>query len=196
MLGEAWRCRGILALMGQWVVLLRGINVGGKNRLPMAELRAALENVGYSDVRTYIQSGNVVLNSGLRSEARIVESVHAVVQSGFGYDLSVIARKAGDFEREVRSNPFPNAEYENQGKSLHLGFLAAAPKRVDATKLNAAKASSESWECVGKVFYLHSPDGFLKSKLAPKVERMLGVAMTARNWRTVEQIRILLETSN
>lgn len=99
-----------------------------------------------------------------------------------------------DFESALEANPFPEAELDPKG--LHLGFLDSVPSKPDITELETLKANSERFQLVGKVFYLHAPDGVGRSKLAAGSERSLGVSMTDRNWRTVCKIRDMVKEMN
>lgn len=172
--------------MNTHIALFRGINVGGKNSLPMKELARLLEEIGLREVRTYIQSGNVVFKSEEQDlpqlSARITEAVKRA--RGFEPWVHLLSREA--LERTIASNPFP--EGESEPKSLHAFFLAAAPESPDLEKLETVKSESERFALVNQVFYLHAPDGIGRSKLAEKVERALGVPTTARNWRTVRKL--------
>jgi uncharacterized protein (DUF1697 family) len=169
-----------------WIGLFRGINVGGRNRLPMKALTATLEAAGFSGVRTYIQSGNVVLGSKAGTASSLAARiVHAVMQAhGFAPKVFVLA--AADLKRAADANPFPAGETEPN--RLHLFFLAEQPKSADLAALNRLRAGREMFAIKGKVFYLHAPDGMGTSRLAAAAERHLGVDATARNWRTVSAL--------
>ena len=169
--------------MAVWIALFRGINVGGNRILPMKELTALLEKLGHSDVRTYIQSGNAVFRSGRKNAAEIARQIGAAVEKAKGFEPHVLVLSVADLARAILANPFPKAVTDH--KSLHLFFLVSSPKKPNIAALNALKTTGESFAIVGKVFYLHTPDGFGKSKLATRVEALLGVEATARNWRTV-----------
>lgn len=174
--------------LATWIVLLRGINVGGNNKLPMKELGALLETLQFSNIKTYIQSGNVVLLGPAGDPAKLAATIAAAIEETFDFKPAVVAIRIEDFAKAAEANPFPEAEQEQEGKTLHLFFLDEAAKknlRIDAACLDAVKSSSERWQVIGPVFYLHTPEGFGKSKLAAKAERCLGVPTTARNWRTV-----------
>ncbi len=172
--------------MNTFIALLRGINVGGKGKLPMADLVAALESFEFSHVRTYIQSGNVVLRSRLKSSEQVAKQVRKAIAEGCGIEPEVIVLTATELQTVIDSNPFPSATEEPT--SLHFFFLGALPEQADDEKLEAKRSSSERYERVGKVFYLHAPEGIGRSKLAASVERILGVPVTARNWRTVNTL--------
>ncbi len=176
--------------MNVYVALLRGINVGGRNALPMKELTGILEGLGCESVRTYIQSGNVVLRSD-RSSASLSRDVAREIEQRRGFAPHVLILGKADFMKAVGGNPFPEAE--SDPGTLHLGFLDSVPANPDLDTLEAVKAPSERFVLKGQAFYLHAPEGIGRSKLAATAERKLGVAMTDRNWRTVGKIASLLE---
>lgn len=170
-----------------WILLLRGINVGGKNLLPMRELVEVLESLGLEEVRTYVQSGNAVFRASGAVPARLGDKVAAAIEERKGFRPHVLLLPADRLERAVRGNPFPEAEAE-PGR-LHLFFLDSAPESPDLDGLEATRAPTERFHLAADVFYLHAPDGIGRSKLAAKAERLLGVPATARNWRTVQKLR-------
>jgi uncharacterized protein (DUF1697 family) len=172
--------------MNTWIALLRGINVVGKNKLPMKELAATLEAAGFNSVRTYIQSGNVVFRSARGTARTLSERIEELVLANFGFAPRVIVITAGELAAAVRGNPFPGAQRDH--KSLHLYFLAERPSKLDLESLARIDAGSEEFALKGGVFYLYTPDGFAESVLRPRIERCLGVAATARNWRTANEL--------
>jgi uncharacterized protein (DUF1697 family) len=174
--------------MQTWIALLRGVNVGGKNKLPMKELVALLETLGLSEVRTYIQSGNAIFRGPAGSPSALADSIGSAIREKFGFQPGVIVIRQEDFAKAAAVNPFPEAEKELDGRTLHLFFLGHGLKKVDAECLDAVKRTTERWRVIGPVFYLHAPEGFGDSKLAAKAERCLGVPATARNWRTVSEL--------
>jgi uncharacterized protein (DUF1697 family) len=165
------------------IALIRGINVGGKHKLPMKDLKALIEKNGCEDVQTYIQSGNVVFRTGMNDTATLCKRITAGVAKSHGFEPRVLIVTRAELERAVAGNPFPQAD-ENP-KSLHLFFLAELPAKPNLESLDALKTPTEMYSLKGKIFYLHTPDGFGTSKAAMRVEQALGVAATARNWRTV-----------
>jgi uncharacterized protein (DUF1697 family) len=176
--------------MNSYVALVRGINVGGKNSLPMKELIAALESIGCSNVKTYIQSGNVVFHS-TSPAARLAEEIADEILRRRGFKPHVLVLAQSEFERAIDNNPFP--EGESDPKALHLGFLDSVPLSPDLQCLQAVRAASEKFELIGRVFYLLAPEGVGRSKLAAQSEKALGVHMTDRNWKTVGKILSMLE---
>lgn len=171
--------------------MLRGINVGGKGRLPMKELVAELEGMGLENVRTYIQSGNVVFDSSKKLGARFGDEIGQRIEASHGFRPAVMLIGAKGFRDAVAGNPY--AEAKTDPKTVHLFFLGAKPRAAKVAELEPLRTQSEEYQLVGKVLYLHTPEGFAKSKLAAGVERVLGVAVTARNWRTVTKVSEMVE---
>lgn len=169
--------------MKTYIALFRGINVGGNSLLPMKALKPLLENLGLQNVRTYIQSGNVVFQSGEEDTVQLSNTISAEVKRSHGFEPKVMLLQIEEMERVIAENPFPEAE--SDPKTLHFNFLASPPQNPDLKGLERYKAESERFELTDKVFYLHAPDGIGRSKLAANMERLLGVPMTGRNWRTV-----------
>jgi len=168
-----------------WIALFRAINVGGRNILPMQELAEVLAQHGLSDIRTYIQSGNVVFRSSLKDRDALRANIREAIHASHGFRPAAILLNDAELAQAIAANPFPAAAAEPQ--SLHLYFLAR-PAEPDLVALNALKASSEAFAIVDQVFYLHAPQGIGRSKLAAGAEKHLGVAVTARNWRTVNKV--------
>jgi uncharacterized protein (DUF1697 family) len=164
-----------------WVALFRGINVGGNNMLPMKELAALLGSLGLEDVRTYIQSGNVVFRAA-GTAASLAGRISAAVERRCGFRPQLLLLGAAELGRALAANPFP--EGTAQPQLLHLWFLAGQPAKGAEAALATLATGGERCVLRGKVLYLHAPKGIGGSKLAARVERTLGVRATARNWRT------------
>jgi uncharacterized protein (DUF1697 family) len=177
-------------LVKTYIALFRGINVGGSTTLPMKDLRVLLENLGSHDVKTYIQSGNAVFRHEAESAAGLSERIRAAIEKSHGFETKVLVLELADVEQAMASNPFPEAESEP--RSLHLCFLASVPQDPDLDTLESVRRDSERFQLVDRVFYLHAPDGIGRSRLAARVEKSLGVAATARNWRTVCKIAAMV----
>ena len=172
--------------MKRYIALLRGINVGGRHSLPMKELRALLEKLGLEGVKTYIQSGNVVFWGEESQMAGLADTIGAEIQKRHGFEPRVMLLPMEALEQAIQNNPF--REVMEEPKSLHFYFLSEPAKNPDQDALESLKLKSERFALIDKVFYLYAPDGIGRSKLAEKVERLLGVAVTARSWRTVETL--------
>ncbi len=171
--------------MQTWVALLRGVNVGGNNKLPMRQLAAALEAAEFREVRTYIQSGNIVFRAASRTQAPLASRIASVLQSEFAIAAPVLVLSLAELRAAANGIPFPEVGSEADGGRLHLHFLAREPARVDRERLESLRSGAERWALQGRIFYLHTPDGAGKSKLMAQAEKALGVPATARNWRTV-----------
>jgi uncharacterized protein (DUF1697 family) len=169
--------------MNVYIAFLRAINVGGNNALPMKSLIAILEGMGARNVKTYIQSGNAVFQSAEKSAERLSKQLAAEIKKHHGFEPFTLILRLEALQKACADNPFPEAEADPT--SLHLGFLAAKPQRPDVDKLASLKKASERFQLTDGVFYLHAPEGVGNSKLAARAEKLLGVAMTDRNWRTV-----------
>jgi len=172
--------------MNTYIALLRGINVGGRNKLPMGELVEVLTTLGLQNVQTYIQSGNVVFESGMIDPAALSERISLAINVSHGFTPQVFLLKVDELADAIASTPFPEAEYDT--RPLHLFFLATTPESPALQALESVRRVTERFELKGNVFYLHAPDGIGRSKLAERVEKTLGVAVTARNWRSVCRI--------
>lgn len=171
------------------VLLLRGVNVGGKNPLPMKSLTGILEEQGFSDVRTVIQSGNAVVSGSTVPGGKAAAEVAARIKRVHGFAPGVEVLLASQWRQAVASNPFADAE----PKAVHFYFLSSRPRKPDLARLKGLKAKTEDFKLKGAVFYLLAPDGIARSKLAAAVEGALGVAATARNANTVARIHAVLE---
>jgi uncharacterized protein (DUF1697 family) len=174
-----------------YVALLRGVNVGGNNKVPMAALRTALEADGFTRVRTYIQSGNVVIDASCTTSAKVGDRVAMVIQAEFGVAVPVITVDVPSLTSVVDDNPYP---LETDHRRLHAIFLPTAPEDVARTRLAALSAtfagqgSPDSITLIGSTLYLHTPDGFGTSDLAKALTtkgRIKELNGTARNWATV-----------
>lgn len=175
--------------MGIQIALLRGINVGGRNIVPMAQLRESLGAMGLGDVRTYIQSGNVVFESGRAPGRRLVADMQKAIEKDFGCAPAIRLLSAEALTKAVDGNPF--ADRDGAEKSVHLMFLASAPDETSLARAEALAADSEDCALRGDVFYLYAPHGVGRSKLLKGAEKALGVEATARNLRTVRKILAL-----
>jgi uncharacterized protein (DUF1697 family) len=167
------------------IALLRGVNVGGR-KVSMSELRTALAGAGYDDVVTYIQSGNVVLGHPRRSRAALEADLEARVREVAGFEVTVVARSAGEWAKVVEGNPFPGVE----PTKLHVAFLKQRAKRTKLAGIDASSFAPERFAVAGSEIYMHLPDGIGRAKLPPKLG-VLDTPMTVRNWGTVTKLLAL-----
>jgi uncharacterized protein (DUF1697 family) len=173
------------------VVLLRGINLGARNRIPMPALRSALEEAGFDEVETYVQSGNVVLRSGSDPE-QTASRCREVIAASFGLDIPVIVRSGPELGEVVQRNPLPEAA--QTPKLFQVGFLSEALPDERVQRLAELALSSERFVAVGREVYAWHPEGIARSKLASGLAGpRLGVTLTARNWTTVTTLLAMVE---
>jgi uncharacterized protein (DUF1697 family) len=163
----------------RWVALLRAVNLGARNKVPMAQLRTLLEDAGYEDVRTYIASGNVLLD-GPAGRAVLASGLERIVADGFGVSTTVILRKPTDLAATVAGHPF------DDHSETHVAFLARRPTKAAAARLAAFDHGDDQAVLDGTEVYLRLRRGVQGSSLsAARLESLLGVSATMRNWRTV-----------
>ena len=169
--------------MKTYIALLRGINIGGKCILPMKDLVTLLEDIGAQNVKTYIQSGNAVFQSEETNASLLSNEISAAIKKRHGLEPRVLLLGSEEVEKVIESNPFREAESEP--KTLHVYFLASVPTNPDLDALESIRSDDERFALKDGALYLHAPDGIGRSKLAANAEKLLGVPVTARNWRTV-----------
>ncbi len=171
--------------MPTWISLLRAINLGSRNQVSMPALRAALAEAGFDDVRTHLQSGNVVARSAHRSPAAVADKMQTLLRTGFGVVVPVVVRTPEQLRQVVAGNPFPAAA-EQRPKMLHVSFLGAVPDPSAVAALHSDAATEHTCRVEGDHLYVDYGEGVHGSRLtAAYLERRLGVPGTARNWRTV-----------
>ena len=177
--------------MGRMVALLRAVNVGGR-KLPMAELRALCAEFGWTDVATYIQSGNVVFTAPGWPEA-IGAQLEKAIEKQFGLDVPVIVRSQAEWAKYPGLNPFPEAAKDEPNK-LHI-LLSKRPPAKDAAEVIQARArAGERVRQAGDALWFHYPEGAGTSKLTPSlIDRAIGSPGTARNYNTLLKLKEMLE---
>jgi uncharacterized protein (DUF1697 family) len=173
-----------------YVALLRGINLGARNKVSMSDLRALFESLGAEDVETYVQSGNVVFRSG-DDPATLTDAIQKRISRDLGLSVTVLVRTRQQLAKVFTGNPFANDNGEPT--NLHVTFLAAKPDAARVRKLDPKRAEPDEFRVVGQEIYLHCPNGYGKSKLTNAYfEKQLGVAATTRNWKTVTKLTELM----
>ena len=171
---------------GVHVALLRGINLGSHNRVPMPELRAHLTEEGYGNVQTIVASGNIVLESD-KKPAQLEKDLRVTIAERFGVDTPVICRTARQIATIVNKNPFPDAG----GKALHVLFLAQRCPAAAKSALEALDLAPEEVVVSGREIYAHYAAGYQNSALARALDKHLRKQGTDRNWNTVLKLREL-----
>jgi uncharacterized protein (DUF1697 family) len=174
------------------LALLRGINVGGKNKLPMKVLVEMFVEAGCKDVRTYIQSGNVIFNAPKRVSARISDEIAAQIAERLGYRTPMILRTAEQLRDVISRNPFLETGAELD--TLFVMFLADMPNALHVEKLDPDRSPPDAFRVLGQEIYMHFPDGVAKSKPTNAYfDSKLATIGTSRNWRTVNKLLELME---
>ena len=171
-----------------YVALLRGINLGGHKVVKMDQLRKAFEELGFEDVKTYIQSGNVVFKALSRTPENLVKRIEEKVMRQFGFPVPVMVKTADEFAEVVRSNPLVTKKGIDLSR-LHVTFLSCAPQKSALKILAAIAAGPDQFRYSGKAIYLHCQNGYHETKLSNNVlEKILKVGTTTPNWKTVNQL--------
>jgi len=176
----------------RFIALLRGINVGGHKKIKMAELKLMFEALSFTDVVTYIQSGNVIFTASEDADldVRIQQGIHDT----FGFDVPVFIRSAAEVQSVYDGCPYENIDLKTDGTSLLVTFLSEQPQADFIPLLTPFISAPEKCVVVHKEVYLHCPEGYGKTKLSnPLIEKKLKVQATTRNWKTVNK---LLELAN
>lgn len=172
------------------VALLRGINVGGKNKLPMKDLARMFVEAGCGDVQTFIQSGNVVFTAAPGLLKNLPEAIQSTIAERFGYRVPVILRSSQQLGRAIEDNPFLKAGKHE--KTLHLCFLADSPGAQAVKVLDPNRSPGDAFHVSGQEIYLHLPNGAAKTKLTNAwLDSKLSTISTVRNWATVLKLREL-----
>ena len=172
--------------MGTYVAFLRGINLGQTKKISMPELRTLAENLGYADVRTYINSGNLIFSSPKKA-ATLEEEIGAAIKATLGHSVDVAVRTPAQLSKILAANPYP----EGNPSQVTVAFLTKAAPADAKERVSAVATENEPFTFAGSEVYVHYSDGIGKSKLAERFSAIIGVSSTVRNIRTVEKVRDL-----
>lgn len=165
------------------MALLRGVNVGGRNKLPMAALRDMFTEPGCEAVRTYIQSGNVVFEAAQDLAERVPEIVTSAIRRRFGFETAVVVRSKEEMQQVADSNPFDTS---GDPRFLHVAFLQDTPGAEAVARLDPERSPPDAFVVLGRHVYLQYPNGVAGSKLTNEyLAAQLQTVSTTRNWRTV-----------
>ena len=171
-----------------FVALLRGINLGGHKIVKMDPLRKMFEELGFEDVKTYIQSGNVVFKAPAQTPEKLAKGIEEKIFRQFGFPVPVIVKTAGEIGEVICNNPLLKEKGIDLSK-LHVTFLSCPPDKGALKTMDAVPAAPDQFRCSGRVVYLHCPNGYHASKLTNNVlEKLLKVGTTTRNWKTVNKL--------
>jgi len=171
-----------------YIAMLRGINVGGHKRIKMDRLRHSFEALGFEQVKTYIQSGNVVFKTRKTSTSALSKKIEEKIAGDFGFSVSVISRSSDELEKTIRENPFLKERGIDPAK-FHVMFLSNSPAPDALRKLAELTASPDQCRCSDWEIYFYFPNGVSQSVLMKSpVDRILAVVTTTRNWNTVNSL--------
>jgi uncharacterized protein (DUF1697 family) len=174
--------------MSIFISMLRGINVGSQKRLRMETLRGIYEDLGFTNIRTYVQSGNVVFESPEQDQRGLTRRIEAHIEQTCGYHVEVFIRQVDELERILAGNPFLNDRNEDPGK-LHVTFFYQSPSKTVLCKLTTPSGTIDKFALGEMAIYLFCPNGYGKTKLSNGFfERKLGISVTTRNWNTVNAL--------
>ena len=175
-----------------YVGLLRGVNVGGNNKLPMNLLVTLCEALGCTSVRTYIQSGNVVFQASAKVAAGFAAKLKDQIKKEHGFETTLILRTEAELQASVENNPYLAAGVDE--KFLHVLFLASEPNLLDVVKLNPVCEGAEGFSLRGSEIFLYLPNGVGRSKMANYgFDKILRTVGSTRNWQTVQKLLALCE---
>jgi len=178
----------------KYVAFLRGINVGGKHKVPMKDLTRIVEGLGYRNVSTYIQSGNVLFSASPALAKRAPRLIQTAIVQQLGIEVPVVMRTATELEQVLRNNPFLVKTRETH--RLYVAFLATTPTRTQITALDAQLSAPDQFNVVGDTIFLSLQNGVAKTKLTNKYfDAKLTTTSTLRNWNTVQKLVELTTTT-
>jgi uncharacterized protein (DUF1697 family) len=178
-----------------YIALLRGINVSGKNKIKMVDLKQLLLNLGYTDITTYIQSGNVIFKSNIKDKVVIEKTIISAITNHFNLTIKVLIITKSELNTIFNSNPFLNNDASIDSSKLHVTILDKKPNFETILNLETFKNNSnDEFKFVNNIIYLYCPNGYGKTKLTNNLfENKLKIAATTRNWKTITK---LFELSN
>jgi len=174
--------------MTTYISLLRGINVGGHVKIKMPELKELYAVLEFTNIKSYIQSGNIVFNSTHVADKKLAAMIEDGVAETFGFSVSVLLKRKNEFKKIMDNNPFFGQQTIDTTK-LHITFLSERPNKALLDKLSQKEFGSDKFHIVDDVIYLHCPNGYGRTKLTNTYfERILKIKATTRNWRTVSTL--------
>src|SRR3989344_3570057 len=170
--------------MTTYISILRGINVGGQKKIKMEELKKLYESLGFKNVRTYIQSGNVIFECLDTNLAELIYQIEQKIKNSFGFDVIVLIKTKNEIQKLIKNNPFAKKD----PSKLHVTFLSDIKTKPPTDEINNTKDKTEEFFISGREIYLFCPNGYGISKLSNNFfERKLNTSATTRNWKTVNK---------
>ncbi len=174
--------------MNTYIAMLRGINVSGQKKIKMADLRAHLAELAFGNIRTYIQSGNIIFEHEETSASYLEDKIKQKILEKYGFEVPVLVKLSADFEHLLSHNPFLK-DPAKETKRMYVTFLAEEPQAEGLAKLQTVDYAPEEYILEGKEIYFFSPLGYGRAKMNNSFfEQKLKVAATTRNWRTINKL--------
>lgn len=175
-------------MLTTYITLLRGINVGGHHKIQMADLKSWLLELGFEDIITYIQSGNIIFQSTETDTSTLSQSIHQIIKEKKGYQIPVLTLTKQEFEQSISNFPWKD-NLEKDPQFFHLTFLDSNPKNSDIEQMSAKSFLPDEFIIKDKTVYLYCPTSYGKTKLNNTfLEKQLKVSATTRNWKTVNEL--------
>lgn len=173
----------------KYISILRGINVSGQKKIKMADLKTLYESIGFNNVVTYIQSGNVIFDSKVKNKTEIKISIEKAIEKEFNFHVPVEIRTKREIENVLKNCPFGSVDLEKEGTKVLVTFLSSKPSEANITRIQTYVVAPEKLLVRGREVYLYCPEGYGKSKLSNTfIERKLEVEATTRNWKSVNKL--------
>jgi uncharacterized protein (DUF1697 family) len=180
--------------MPVYVAMLRGINVSGQKIIKMDRLRALFESLGFGEVKTYIQSGNVIFKTARISSTGLEKKIAGKIFKAFGFSVSVLVRTPEELDAVLKHNPLLKLPGIDKAR-LHVTFLSEPAPQAAAEILKSLAARTEGFAVRGREIYLHCPNGYGETKLSNSaIEKKLSIAAATRNWKTVNVLLALTQS--
>lgn len=173
----------------KYISMLRGINVSGQKKIKMADLKALYENLGFANVITYIQSGNVIFESGDSDMAHLISRIEKTIEEKYGFHVPVDIRTNREMEKIINYCPYEEAGVEKNGSKVLVTFLLSVPSATRIDDIKKYVVHPERLTIYGREVYLYCPNGYGKSKLSNTfLESKFDVRATTRNWKSVQKL--------
>jgi len=173
----------------RYVSLLRGINVSGQKKILMRDLKSLYEKLGFEEVVTYIQTGNVIFSSAINTKPKLIEKIEVAIQQKYKFHVPVLLRTSLEIEIVIENCPYSPVNIEQDGTKILVSFLSSKPSTANINKVLEYVKDGEKLIVRGKEAYLYCPIGYGKSKLTNSfVENKLGIGSTTRNWKSVNKL--------
>jgi len=173
----------------RYISILRGINVSGQKKIKMSGLKSLYDSLGFHNVETYIQSGNVIFESSDKNISKLKKSIEDAIQKKYIFNVSVEIRTKLEFKKIIKNSPFGSIDLKTDGTKVLVTFLANKPTKECVTDVLKYVKLPEKLVVKGKEVYLYCPNGYGKSKLSNTfLEKKLGVEATTRNWKSVQKL--------